>query len=130
MLDYRELKKFYAGYAKAAQNLEAFLIDFLLKEARWVQGATKDRTPVDTGNLRRHWYITNVYRLIDGNLCFELYNDADYADFVELGHTTRKRDKWVEGYYMATISIARLEERLPMDFNREFNRFLRRFGVL
>lgn len=129
MFDYKDFEKMCMNYAAAAQNLEAFLIDFLLEEAKWVQGETKDRTPVQTGHLRGRWRITGVSKS-GGNLTFELINDADYASYVELGHTTRKRDKWVEGYYMATISLAKLEERMPADFDREFTIFLKRYGVL
>lgn len=129
MFDYKDFEKMCMSYAAAAQNLEAFLIDFLLEEAKWVQGETKDHTPVQTGYLRGRWRITGVYKS-GGNLTFELINDADYASYVELGHTTRKRDKWVEGYYMATISLAKLEERMPADFDREFTIFLKRYGVL
>lgn len=129
MFDYKDFEKMCINYAAAAQNLEAFLIDFLLEEAKWVQGETKDRTPVQTGHLRGRWRITGVSKS-GGNLSFELINDADYASYVELGHATRKRDKWVEGYYMATISLAKLEERMPADFDREFTIFLKRYGVL
>ena len=129
MLDYKEFAKMCDNYANMAKNFEAFLIDFLLEEAKWVQGATKDRTPVKTGNLRGRWRITGVSKS-NGNLTFELINDADYASYVELGHTTKKRDKWVEGYFMATISIAKLEERMPADFEKEFIFFLKRYGVL
>lgn len=129
MFDYKDFEKMCMNYAAAAQNVEAFLIDFLLEEAKWVQGETKDRTPVQTGHLRGRWRITGVSKS-GGNLTFELINDADYASYVELGHTTRKRDKWVEGYYMATISLAKLEERMPADFDREFTIFLKRYGVL
>ncbi|MCR0568361.1 HK97 gp10 family phage protein [[Clostridium] innocuum] len=129
MLDYKDFAKMCDNYASMVKNFEAFLIDFLLEEAKWVQGATKDRTPVKTGHLRGRWRITKVYKLSSGNLGFTLVNDADYASYVELGHATKKRDKWVEGYFMATISIAKLEERMPADFEKEFILFLRKHGV-
>lgn len=128
--DYREFKKFYEGMVKAYSDLEDFLIDFLLEEARWLEGETKDHTPVDTGNLRRRWRITKVYKLSSGNLGFVLINDADYASYVEDGHTNRNREGWVEGYYMATISIQKLQSRMPADFDMEFRLFLRKHGVL
>ena len=127
--DYKELKKYCEGFEKATEDLENFLTDFLQEEGEWVLGAVKDRTPVDTGNLRRNWRITDVTRNVD-TLEFELVNDADYASYIELGHTTRSRDKWIEGRYMATISIAKLEQRLPADFDKEFTLFLKRYGVL
>lgn len=128
--DYKEFKKFYENMEKANADLENFLIDFLQEEGLWLQGETKDHTPVKTGNLRRRWRITKVYRLSSGNLGFVLINDADYASYVENGHTTRNREGWIEGYYMATISIQKLEARMPADFNKEFIIFLKRYGVL
>lgn len=128
--DYGEFKKFYGGMVKAYANFEDFLVDFLLEEALWLQGETKDHTPVKTGNLRRRWRITKVYKLSSGNFGFVLINDADYASYVEDGHTTRNRNDWVEGYYMATISIQKLQSRMPADFNKEFILFMKRYGVL
>lgn len=128
MLDYKDFAKMCDNYASMAKNFEAFLIDFLLEEAEWVQGATKDLTPVKTGHLRGRWRTTGVSKG-GGNLTFELINDANYASYVELGHTTKKRDKWVEGYFMATISIAKLEERMPKEFEKDFMFFLGKHGV-
>lgn len=129
-VDYKELKKLYEGYASAAEELDEWLKSFLLENAQWLLGQVKDRTPVDTGNLRRNWRITRVYRLSNDKLGFVLANDADYSSYVEYGHATRNRKKWVEGYYMATVSIAKLDERLPRRFSREFSLFLKRHGVL
>ncbi len=129
--DYREFEKLYKGYKAVAEELEEWLINFLLENAQWTLGRTKDRTPVDTGYLKKRWRITNVYRLAtSGSLGFALINDADYSSYVELGHTTRNREGWVEGYYMLTISMAELEKRLPRRFTLEFNKLLAEHGVL
>lgn len=129
--NYKELEKLYKGYKAVAEELEEWLIDFLLENAQWTLGRTKDRTPVDTGYLKKRWRITNVYRLPStGNIGFALINDADYASYVELGHTTRNREGWVEGYYMATISMEELERRLPRRFTLEFKKLLAKHEVL
>lgn len=130
MLNYKELQEMYKSYASAVDDLEQFIVDFLLENAKWVLSQTIDRTPVDTGHLRRSWRITNVYRLSSGNIGFVLMNDADYASYVENGHATRNRKSWVEGYYMATISLTELEERLPRRFDKKFAIFLAEHGVL
>lgn len=128
--DFKEFKKFYSGMVKAYNSFEDFLLDFLTKEAKWLEGETKDHTPVDKGYLRSRWRVTKVRRLSSGNLGFLLINDADYASYVENGHTTRNRKGWVEGYYMATISIEKLRYHMPADFELDFRRFLRKHGVL
>lgn len=130
-LKYKEFKQFYENCRSLSEELEDWLISFLLENAQWLEGITKDRTPVDTGNLKRRWRITNVYRLPSSNsLAFALINDADYASYVELGHTTRNREGWVEGYFMATISMSELEHKLPRRFTLQFNKLLARHGVL
>jgi Bacteriophage protein of unknown function (DUF646). len=130
-LDYKEFKQFYENCVSLAEELESWLVSFLLENAQWVEGITKERTPVDTGYLKKRWRITNVYRLPSTNsLGFSLINDADYASYVELGHTTRNREGWVEGYFMATISMEELNRKLPRRFTREFNKLLAKYGVL
>lgn len=130
MLKYDELKKLCESYTSVTEDFEPFLVKFLLENAKWTLSQTIDRTPVDTGNLRRNWHITKVYRLPSGNLGFVLMNDADYASYVENGHTTRNRKGWVEGYYMATIAITKLEQRLPRRFDYALSKFLTKHGVL
>lgn len=127
--DYREFKKFYGGMVKAYANIEDFLIDFYSKKARWLEGETKDHTPVKTGNLRRRWRITRVYRLSSGILGFVLINDADYAGYVEDGHTNRNREGWVEGYYMQLLAYKNYKS-YACCFDMEFRLFLRKHGVL
>ena len=62
---------------------------------------TKKLTPVDTGNLRKAWRITDVKK--DGDSYqVTLYNNADYADYVEFGHRTINHKNWVPGKFMLT----------------------------
>ena len=128
--NFTEYKQLVKGYERIAKELDNWLIQFLEKQANWLIGQAKERTPVDTGNLRRNWRITKVNKLPNGDLEFSLINDADYSSYVELGHTTKNREKWVEGYYMATISMSKLQQYMPRRFDREFKIFLAQKGVL
>lgn len=68
----------------------------------------KKLTPVDTGNLRRAWRITDVKK--DGDSYqVTLYNNSDYADYVEFGHRTIDHKNWVPGKFMLTISERQIE---------------------
>ena len=118
--NFTEYKQLVKGYESIAKELDNWLIQFLEKQANWLIGQAKERTPVDTGNLRRNWRITKVNKLPNG----------DYSSYVELGHTTKNREKWVEGYYMATISMSKLQQYMPRRFDREFKIFLAKKGVL
>ncbi len=121
--DYSEFEKFCTNMNRAADQFKNFLEDFLTKNALEVLNKTKKRTPVDTGELRRNWEISSVIRK-GADLVVYLYNSKEYASYVEEGHATRNREGWVEGYYMATISIEEIERKMPQRFNREFLKFM------
>ncbi|MDB2086861.1 MAG: HK97 gp10 family phage protein [Clostridium sp.] len=121
--DYKEFEKFVDTYKKAAIEFDKFLNKFLIKCALDALGKTKKRTPVDTGGLKRNWFITRVMKKGD-ELVVWLYNSQDYASFVEYGHTDRSRTNWVEGYFMATISIEEVQRKIPQRFEREFEKFM------
>lgn len=121
--DYKEFEKFVDTYKKAAIEFDKFLNKFLIKCALDALGKTKKRTPVETGGLKRNWFITRVMKK-DDELVVWLYNSQDYASFVEYGHTDRSRKNWVEGYFMATISIEEVQRKIPQRFEREFEKFM------
>ena len=63
------------------------------------------------GTLRKGWYITGVRK--NGNTHFILiYNNVEYASFVEYGHRKRNNKGWVEGRFMLTISMKEVEHSL------------------
>lgn len=126
--NFSELENYVKSFKKMSIEFDKFLFDFLTKNAMEALAKTKKRTPVDTGELRRNWEITRV-RKVDGELVVYLYNSKDYASYVENGHTTPSRSGWVEGYYMATISIEEVERNIPKRFDREFIRFMAELGV-
>lgn len=128
--DYRELEKYIKNFQKASDHFEQWLISFLQENANWLLKQTVESTPVDTGNLRRQWRITKVRKLSSENIGFALVNYADYASYVELGHTTRNRKNWVEGYYMCTISMKKLEQYLPRRFEKEFMIYMKGYGLV
>ena len=121
--DYSEFEKFCTNMNRAADQFKNFLEDFLTKNALEVLNKTKKRTPVDTGELRRNLEISSVIRK-GADFVVYLYNSKEYASYVEEGHATRNREGWVEGYYMATISIEEIERKMPQRFNREFLKFM------
>ncbi|WP_338630576.1 HK97 gp10 family phage protein [Clostridium baratii] len=128
-VDFEEFKNFANNFKKMTFKYDKFLFDFLTKIAIDALAKTKKRTPVDTGELRRNWDITRVMK--KGNdLIVYLYNSKDYASYVEMGHTTRNRTGWVEGYYMATISIEEVERKIPKRFEKEFIKFMDSCEVL
>ncbi|NLG90106.1 MAG: HK97 gp10 family phage protein, partial [Clostridiaceae bacterium] len=110
--------------------------DFLLEMAFRAERKIKKRTPVNTGNLRRNWRVGNVERR-GNSYVVEIYNNTDYASFVEYGFRSHfvpgywqgnhfvydpsadtgmyvgPKDGWVEGRFMMTISMKEIERELP-----------------
>ncbi|WP_144882713.1 HK97 gp10 family phage protein, partial [Paenibacillus sp. IHBB 10380] len=72
----------------------------------------KKRTPVDSGELRRNWRVGRVIRQ-GSSYVVEIYNNTEYASFVEYGHRNRDKTEWVEGRFMMTISMKQIERELP-----------------
>ncbi len=129
--DYSEYKKFVDTYEQAFSDFEQWLIHFLQENGNWLKRKTIEDTPIKSGNLRRQWRITKVYRLQStGNLGFAIVNEADYASFVENGHFTPNRKTWVDGYFMCTVNMEELERRLPNRFEKELIKFLKGYGII
>ena len=126
--NYSEFEEFINKFNKISIWFNKFLFDFLTQNAIEALEKTKQRTPEDTGLLRKSWEITKVSR--KGNeLIVYLYNDKEYASYVEMGHSTPNGDGWVEGYYMMTISIEEVARNIPKNFEKEFAMFIKRCGV-
>lgn len=94
--------------------IERWMREFLLEMAYRADRKIKKRTPVgETGDLRRNWQVGQVQR--QGNaFVVEIFNNTEYAPFVEYGHRTGKElTGWVEGRFMMTISMKEMERELP-----------------
>ena len=75
---------------------------------------TIQKTPVDTGELRRSWTVGTVEKR--GDLYYiEVINPLEYAQYVEYGHRQtpgryvpaigkRLKKSWVQGKFMLTLS--------------------------
>lgn len=116
-VDTQELRQF-------KEKLESINTDSLLKEiaadlAARLLRKVKKRTPVDTGELRRNWQVSNI-RLFERFCVVEIYNSTEYAEYVEFGHRQtpgryvpaigkRLKKAWVPGKFMLTLSAKELE---------------------
>lgn len=124
--DFREFEKLAKSFKKAVDErvIERFIQDFLLEMAFRALRKIKKRTPVDTGELRRNWKVGRVERR-GTTYVVEIYNNTDYASFVEYGHRTGKDlTKWVEGRFMMTISMQEIERELPRYLEKRVTQLL------
>lgn len=113
--DFGEFEKLAKSFKKAVDErvIERFIQDFLLEMAMRSLRRIKKRTPVDSGELRRNWKVGRVVRQ-GSSYVVEIYNNTDYASFVEFGHRTgADLTKWVEGRFMMTIPMQEIERELP-----------------
>ena len=88
---------------------------------------TIQKTPVDTGELRRSWTVGTVEKR--GDLYYiEVINPLEYAQYVEYGHRQtpgryvpaigkRLKRSWVQGKFMLTLS----ENEIQRDMDKIIN---------
>lgn len=84
-MDYRGFQKLLKSFESVQVQYESFINKFLLEMAMRCMSQTKKLTPVDTGNLRNKWELSNIKRIGD-ELQIEVINPEEYASFVEDGH--------------------------------------------
>ena len=78
---------------------------------------TKQRTPVDTGQLRRSWELEK------GDLYVKLMNRTSYGIYLEYGHRTRGGKSYVEGVYMLKTSFEKTEKDFENDLEKLFEKY-------
>ena len=116
---------------RALKEVDRFLEGFLTQMALRALTKTKKRTPVDTGNLRNSWAIGEIERSGD-TLSISLYNPVEYATYVEYGHkrtawgskSSAETSDWVEGRFMATLSLNNIEKEMPARYEKAFKAWL------
>lgn len=121
--DYSDFENMAKRFNKALDErvIERWIKEFLLQMAFRAERKIKKRTPVGVypegsgktgGNLRRNWQVGSIEKHGDSYVV-EIFNNTEYASFVEYGHRTRNHKGWVEGRFMATISMQEIERQLP-----------------
>lgn len=129
------MKKLQGDIQTMQRQSGQFLHKFLLQMGQRAIDKVKPRTPVDTGDLRNHWTLTDVFRRGD-ELMIVMHNPMQYASHVEYGHAQevgryvpaigkRLVKPWVDGYYMATISMQEIERELPARLKAAWAKFYR-----
>lgn len=118
--DYSEFRKMAESFNKVDSEkiIDQWVRELLIELAFRAERKIKKRTPVGVyknktgGHLRRNWQVGNVEK--QGNAyVVEIFNNTEYASYVEYGHRTRNHKGWVEGRFMATISMQEMERELP-----------------
>lgn len=131
-VNYNELKRLRDELVNLKKDETIFIKRFLMEMGQRVLYRTKKRTPVDTGYLVNHWYLSDVFKKNEHELYVVLYNIAEYASHVEYGHAVVDKNgdyvRRVNGKYMATISIAEIEREIPKRYESALKSFLQGKG--
>lgn len=86
----------------------------------------KKMTPVDTGDLRNHWKHQVVKN--GDSYIITIYNDLEYASFVENGHRIvigGQTVGWVEGKFMLKLTMDEMERLAPNMWKKEIEKEMR-----
>lgn len=110
---------------EVASNAYPKAFDELVKQiAHDLVSAVVPATPKGkTGNLRGEWIVGEIKRK-NGCRVIEVYNNMEYADFVEYGHRI-KGGSYKEGVFMLTFKLKDLQRRLPLYLKDWLANFLR-----
>lgn len=110
--DFKQLQKYFDKFSKLNQNQTKELIKSAMNRlAGEVLRKVTEKTPVDTGNLKRSWYVTDVQKQGRDYVVF-VGSDLDYAKYVEYGHRVGEAG-WVNGCFMLTLSVDEVENKTP-----------------
>jgi hypothetical protein len=100
--------------------------DQAMKMARKLRKNTRERTPEQSGRLRKGYKIEEPQRLADG-FKVELYNKEPYFHLVERGHrevdpVTRQEFGFVPGAFMLEQSVVELDDEAPEELEKWLNK--------
>ena len=134
-IDTKAFSEYQLKVLNASNKLKDFEIRFLNTLANMVLQKAIPNTPVDTGTLRRSYKVTKVTQ--KGNtLEITVYNDAkqngmdeSYASYVEFGHFTKGRVRWIEGQWMLTIATDEVKAEMQRVWNQLFAEFVKEAGI-
>ncbi len=136
-IHFGDLKRFQKKFEdEFGKNMDCgqYIKEILNTSASRCIKRTADKTPVDTGQLRKNWSAKPAVKAgFDYRVTIE--NPVEYATYVEFGHRPNwkgivkgmpnkgrltfeelddgKKKWWVEGYFMLTKSIDETRKDLP-----------------
>jgi len=147
--DFREFREFAEKIEKLSLTIDVEIEKFFYEMALKALSRTKKRTPVITGDLRKQFALSQI-RKNGSNLEITLLNPLEYATYVEFGHRVKKhfvpgkwvgnrfiynpdsqtgvmmgvKTSWVEGKFMATISLKEIQDIIPTEWDKRLNKLV------
>lgn len=121
-----ECNAFRRELAAYLDDISSIDIKVLNKTINAALAQAKLLSPVDTGYLRRSWFIDPAKKTAFNNVEGNLFNIAEYAAFVNYGHRVKNRDGetvgFVEGKFFLEKSVDMAESIMVELFKKELKR--------
>lgn len=118
-VDVGSLRGFEEQIQSLGKDMDWFFKRILTRLANQLGHNIVNNTPVDTGELRHSWFITDIVKNGD---TYEVYivNNKEYASYVEYGHRQevgryvpvlgkRLKKGWIKGQRFMTKSVEEFE---------------------
>jgi hypothetical protein len=115
-MDYSQFEELLGNFKEVQKQHEVFIRNFLTEMGMRALAQTKKLTPVDTGNLRNRWELSQVFRKGD-SLYIVLFNPAEYASHVEDGHMQRRRFLPIE--YLDSPASAKMVASIKQKYGED-----------
>lgn len=120
--DFGEIEKLKKRIERLGADRDDFIRKCMKELAQKLLQKVKQRTPVETGKLRRNWIVGETHKNGE-NYEVEIINPTEYSSYVEYGHRTVKG--WVPGKFMLTISEKEIEAMAPKLIEKKLEARLR-----
>lgn len=134
-IDVTAFEKYQEVLERAGNEFKNFERNYITALANEILKKAIPLTPVDTGRLRRSYKVSKIEEKGE-DLEITVYNNArdngaseSYASYVELGHYTRNRIRWVEGRFMLTISTDEVRNEMERIFDMMFTKWAKEMGL-
>lgn len=129
--DYSEIEAFGKRLDRAQEIMDELFQEAIKEIALDFLVIAKGRTPEKTGLLKDRWRIGEIQK--QGNsYTIEVFDNTEYASFVENGHRTRKgkgkkisrinSKAWVEGRFMMKLTEDDIAIRMPGYLNKLYDK--------
>lgn len=123
--DYRQLRDLQRRLQRLSDgDMDAFCHRTANELAARLLRKVRERTPVDTGTLRRGWDVGEIRKNGD-TYEIEVINPTEYGPYVEYGHRTANHRGWVRGRFMLKMSEQDLEQMAPALIQQRLYLFLK-----
>lgn len=104
------IKEFIKQLDNLGKNKDKFFDNVANSYKKGYLKEIKQITPVVTGNIRRNYYATKGNLNTNKGVYVQIYNKAEYSDYVDKGHRARGGKAFVNGQHMSERTRAAMDE--------------------